>query len=218
MNPAVLMRGGRVQIKDRHVLIGQDYVIQFGVSVGWDAVRFFPQSDMVITADGIGRASFDNSKSLFESPWDYDIMGFWIALPNLPSMDFEIEYQWLDQGGGFGRNKHGLGWWPTQDGGGDLFPSFLGTWDQGSFGYAAISGVTNPGRVQIQPCVNTVGQFIWRKLTKKGSDWSVKDGLTRPADGSLGSATYQSPSPTFPYFGLKMAGTHRIKEFSGILR
>lgn len=190
------------------------FTVAFGLSAGWDAVRYFPAHDLTINGDGIGRLGY----TYFGSPWSADVMGFTLDLPMpLGTRDFTVDYEWIDYGGGFGRNKHGIGWWEEGslgEGYGEYVgPYFFGTWDQpAGDGFAALNGAADWG-TRITPVTNHVGAWVWRRITRRGSLWRVQDGPSRPANGSYGESTHESAAGVSSLFGIKMAGTHRIREF-----
>ena len=183
---------------------------QILIKAPWTRVRYFSAHDIIADANGLGRSDYEN----FNAPWDADVMGFWVALPwVIGEKDFLLEYQWLDLGGGFGRNKHGLAWWSEGvTGGGGIETNFLGCWD------AAVGDqyFFLAGTLQAKTAVTAFASPLvptWRAIRRTGSVWTLKDGPAYPADGSLGEANWTASGVSVSAFpGIAMAGTHRIKE------
>jgi hypothetical protein len=184
------------------------------VEAPWDAVRYFSTHDIIESDGGLGRSSYFN----FFGVWAADVMGFWVALPwVIGTRDFVLDYLWVDLGGGFGRNKHGLGWWPegVTGGGGLDSPAgggFLGCWDPAvGGGYNFFLGAALQTKTSIVSPASPVNTPTYRRISRVGDTWSVLDGPEFPADGTLGHAEWTAAGVEISAFpGFRMAGTHRV--------
>lgn len=190
--------------------------VEVGISAGWDAVEYFlAANDLSINADGIGRTGSTN----FGSGWLADTMSFWVSGVVLGNMDFVLEYEWKDSGGGYGRNKHGMAWWTnnTQHGAGlaayGTGVGWIGTWDPlFNNQEMLVNGVQQSTSVDILPG-SPVGIWVYRRIARTGNAWTVSDGVSY-GDDTYGLATMTSSATVGPLVGITMAGTHRFRRLA----
>jgi hypothetical protein len=203
---------GSVLIEDDLVLLGPALVI---VSSPWDLVRYFSFHDIIQDGEGLGRQNFTNAGGA----WTADAMGFWVQLPwVIGAKNFRLDYSWMDLGGGFGRNKHGMGWWPEGETGGGGFGAQPGSgqiacWDPAFGGYRFELGGALQSKTSVVLPASPTNVLTWRSIERVGDVWTIKDGPTYPASGSLGESKWTVPGVSVSaYPGIVMAGTHRVFE------
>jgi hypothetical protein len=210
---------GSVLIEDDLVLLGPALV---AITTPWDRVRYFSFHDIAELGGGLGRQSFENAGGA----WTADAMGFWVELPwVIGTKNFRLDYSWMDLGGGFGRNKHGMGWWPEGETGGGGFGTQPGSgqiacWDPAvGGGYRFEVDGSMKTKTSVVSPASPVNVLTWRSIERVGDEWTIKDGPSAPADGTLGEAKWTAPGVSVSaYPGIVMAGTHRVFEMLWLLR
>jgi hypothetical protein len=107
-------------------------IYNFGVDFDWSLIRYFPTSDINITADGIGRST----NTPFVTSWSDGFCGFYLNIPEsaiLTSRQIFVDYEY-QMGSG---NGHAVAFWSpseiSQDQGGGL-SDLIGTIQKETFG------------------------------------------------------------------------------------